>query len=412
MACLSQADERPLQAVDAAELEDHLRNQIDTLVESGLEHEEAFLVAIKRIGSQEAISREFAQEYSERLWKQLVNVEKGEETGAFGRAAWAALSMPVVAAIVTRLCLSYGLSLEGDAGASFMARNAALFVLPPLTAYFAWTRRVTLSTLPWLVIPFILAVIVINTYPFQAGGHTEILAALHLPIVLWSVVGFAYSGGHWRDHALRMDFVRFTGEWFIYFVLIALGGGVLMMFTMLIFSAINYDAEWLLEQWILPCGAAGAVVIAAWLVEAKQSVVENMAPVLTRLFTPLFTILLAFFLATMIWTSSSIDVERQLLIGFDLLLVLVLGLVLYAISARDKLAPAGMFDRIQFTLIVLALIVDVFALAAITMRISDFGVSPNKIAALGENLVLLVNLAGAGLLYSRFIKTRIAFPAP
>ena len=72
--------------------------------------------------------------------------------------------------------------------------------------------------------------------------------------------------------------------------------------------------------------------------EAKQSVIENMAPVLKRIFTPLFGLLLLAFLATMAWTGSPINVKREILIGFDLLAVVV-GLVLYAASARDPLAP-------------------------------------------------------------------------
>ena len=69
----------------------------------------------------------------------------------------------------------------------------------------------------------------------------------------------------------------------------------------------------------------GAVIVGSWLVEAKQSVIENMAPVLTRLFTPLFTVVLLAFLATMAWTGSPINVKREVLIGFDLLLVLVVA---------------------------------------------------------------------------------------
>src|SRR6185436_15972807 len=108
----------------------------------------------------------------------------------------------------------------------------------------------------------------------------------------------------------------------------------------------------------IPCGAAGAVIIGSWLVEAKQSVIENMAPVLTRLFTPLFTVLLLMFLATMAWTGSAIDVNREVLISFDLLLALVVGLVLYGVSARDPQAPPDLFDRLQLLLIVSALAVD------------------------------------------------------
>ncbi len=142
-----------------------------------------------------------------------------------------------------------------------------------------------------------------------------------------------------------MNFVRFSGEWFIYYALIAFGGGVLMAFTMFIFQAIGLDAEWLVQFWVMPCGIVGAVIVAAWLVEAKQSVIENMAPVLTMLFTPLFTLLLLAFLGTMAWTGSGIDVEREVLIGFDLMLVLVVGLLLYAISARDPQAEPGLLRR-------------------------------------------------------------------
>ena len=51
--------------------------------------------------------------------------------------------------------------------------------------------------------------------------------------------------------------------------------------------------------------ATGAVLVAAWLVEGKQSVIENMAPVLTRLYTPLFTAVLLVFVLAMIWTGTN-----------------------------------------------------------------------------------------------------------
>ena len=127
----------------------------------------------------------------------------------------------------------------------------------------------------------------------------------------------------------------------------AFGGVVLIVFTLGMFESIGLDVEWLAQTWLLPCGALGAVVVGSWLVEAKQSVIENMAPVLTRLFTPLFAVVLLAFLATMVWTGSAIDVEREVLIGFDLLLVLVLGLLLYAVSARDPQARPDAFDLLQ-----------------------------------------------------------------
>jgi len=133
--------------------------------------------------------------------------------------------------------------------------------------------------------------------------------------------------------------------------------------------------------------------------------------VLTRLFTPLFTILLLAFLVTMVWTGSPINVKREVLIGFDLLLAAVVGLVLYAASARDPQAPPDFFDRLQLLLVASALVVDAVALAAIAARISEFGFTPNRVAALGENIILLVNLVGTAWLYARFLRRRGAFDA-
>src|SRR5204863_1729577 len=131
-----------------------------------------------------------------------------------------------------------------------------------------------------------------------------------------------------------------------------LGGAVVTAFRFMMFSAIDMNPAWFVAGWLLPCGAAGAVIVGSWLVEAKQSVIENMAPVLTRVFTPLFTVLLLAFLATMAWTGSAIDVKREVLISFDLLLALVVGLVLYAVSARDPQGPPDLFDTLQLVLIV------------------------------------------------------------
>ena len=153
----------------------------------------------------------------------------------------------------------------------------------------------------------------------------------------------------------------------------------------------------------------GAVIVASWLVEAKKGVIENMAPVLTRLFTPLFTIVLLVFLAAMLWTGRPIDVERGVLISFDLLLALVVGLVLYAVSARDPDAPPDFFDGLQLLLVMAALAVDVLALAAVVSRISEYGFTPNRVAALGENLILLANLAGSAWFYARFLRGRGSF---
>ena len=397
---------------DVEELEGHLRDQVASLRDAGLSEDEAFLVAVKRIGSLDAVSREFAREHSERLWKQLVVSEAEPTLGAATTRteALVVIGLAIAAAATIKVAGLFGLELDGPAEGVF-ARNVSLFVLPYLAAYFAWKRRVDVGAAVRLALPFAAAAIFVNLVPFVARGQTEVLAALHLPIALWLVIGIAYAGGRWSTSSARMDFVRFSGELFIYYVLIALGGGVLTGFTVMMFDAIGVDAKWLAAGWLLPCGAMGAVLVASWLVEAKQSVIENMAPVLTRLFAPLFTAVLLVFAGTMIWTGNPIDVNRNVLIAFDLLLVLVVGLVLYSASARDPEAPPDLFDRLQLLLVVSALVVDVIALGAIAARISEFGFTPNRVAALGENLILLVNLAWTARVYTGFLRGGTPFAA-
>lgn len=401
-----------LHGSDVEELEGHLRDQLGALTEAGLAENEAFLVAVKRMGSLDALSREFARAHSERLWKQLVmSPDAADESANTTRAeTLVVLTLAVLAAVAIKVPTLFGLRLGGG-DEPFYARNTSLFVLPLLTVYFLWKRGASVVSGLWLALPFAAGAVFANVFPFRTGSHTEVLTALHLPIALWLVVGFAYVRNRWFAGEGRMNFVRFSGELAIYYMLIALGGGVLTGFTVMMFNAIKIDAEWLAQGWLIPCGAMGAVIIGSWLVEAKQSVIENMAPVLTRLFTPLFTLLLLVFLATMAWTGNPIHVEREVLIGFDLLLVLVVGLVLYAASARDPQAPPNFFDGLQLLLVVSALVVDGVALAAIAARISEFGFTPNRVAALGENLILLVNLAGSAWLYARFLRRQGSFAA-
>ncbi|NUR70922.1 MAG: hypothetical protein HOU81_08880 [Hamadaea sp.] len=400
---------RELSAADSDELEDHLRNSIDELTEAGLEPDEAFLIAVKRMGSLDEVSREFAREHSERLWKQLVLTGGGEpaKAGPVRKDLLIMIACAAVAAIGIKIPALFGLTFDNDLG--FYGRNFSLFALVPLAAYFIWRNQVRPAMIGVIAALFALGVIGANVYPLDNDADTTILTAIHLPIALWLVVGIAYASGEWRSDRRRMDFIRFTGEVAIYYVLIALGGGVLTAFTVGVFRAIGIDAEILVSQWVLPCGALAAVVVAAWLVGWKQSVIENMAPVLTRVFTPLFVVALLAFVGAVIWTGNGIDIERDVLILFDLVLVAVLGLLLYGISAREPAAPRGWFDWLQFALVVSALVIDVLVLLAVNSRIAEFGFSANKTAALGENLILLANLAWSAWLLAAFLWRRAPF---
>jgi hypothetical protein len=389
---------------DVDELEDHLRHQIAELNAAGLAADEAFLIAVKRLGDVDGLSREFAREHSGRLWKQLLRADEEPARTASGWLEAFVFAAAAAATIqVARLAAGFP-----DEEPTWFVRNLSLFVLPFLAGYLARRRQLDTWHLVLTAAPFVLAALVINVYPYDADSATEILVALHLPVVLWFAVAYPYVGGTIRSPERRMDFVRFTGEWFIYYVLIALGGGVFMALTAGILEPTGVDVDRIAE-WVLPSGAAGAVVVAAWLVESKQRVVENMAPVLTMLFTPLFAVMLAGAAVVYAVTGLGGAFDRELLSVFDALLLVVLALVLYGMSAREPSTSPTWMDGIQLVAVVSALVLDLMVLGAMIARIGELGFSPNRAAALGLNLVLLVNLAGAAWLSARFLTRRCGF---
>src|SRR5680860_512987 len=160
---------------DVEELETHLRDQVDELVAAGLSTEEAFLVAVGRMGSVDELSREFAREHSGRLWKQLVLSDDDLDGPKRAQTGWLpALAFAVAAALVVQIVrLIAGFPDEGESW--WLVRNASFFVWPFLAGYFAHRRRLDLKGWALTAAPFVLAAVVINLYSYRAESSTELL---------------------------------------------------------------------------------------------------------------------------------------------------------------------------------------------------------------------------------------------
>jgi hypothetical protein len=395
--------------VSIADTEESLREHVAVLKRVGLSDEEAFLVALRRMAASDDASREYARIHDRETLAQVDVPDAVGEPARRGVAAefWVMLACAIAAGVAVKIPALSGYLIGADGG--FFARNLSFFVLPFMALYFVWKRRASVKTAATVGAVFVAGALFANVYPFADGGSTEVLTAIHLPIALWLTVGIAYVAGEWRSHARRMEYVRFTGEWLVNYALIALGGGVLVAITIGVFEAIGVDASLFVEQWVLQCGAAGAVIVAAWLVDTRRNLVGGMAPMLARVFTPLFALMLVTLLAGVIGTRGVIDVQREVLLLFDVLLVVVLALLLYAISARDPLAKPGAVDWIQLVLVGCALAVDVFALVNIAGRLAEYGFSANRVAVIGLNVILLANLAWSAFLQAGVLRSRREF---
>lgn len=399
---------------DILEMESHLHDEIDELTQNGLTEEEAFLIGVKRLGNINQISREFEKVNAEGFWKQLLNdavdpaQKRRQRTNillviAFSLFAGTLLKIPEI------FGLPYFIISPTISPTMFYFKNISLFLFPFVALFFMINHLADRKWKIAMIGAFAIIGLIVNLYPASPPGDTFWLTAFHLPILLWMVTGLAYLGKDWKSSRRRMDFIRFSGETFIYGVLIFCGLMVFILFTQMLFSAIQVDLSWFIRKYLIVYGFSAVLMVSVYLVEAKKSVVENFTPILAKIFSPLFLVTMVAFLIGMAVLGKSPFLERDFLIGFDLMLVLVLALVLYVLSARGVHDKVNTFDYLNFALILAAVIIDLIALAAIIFRLSTYGITPNKLAALGENLILMINLGGLAWMYSRYFRKKIEF---
>ncbi len=141
--------------------------------------------------------------------------------------------------------------------------------------------------------------IVVAIYIAMLPSDTDsvIMALIHFPLIYWSYVGLAFMGDAWRDSESRIRFVRYSGELFILFSLFALGGMVLTGLTIGLFSLIGEDiGEWYFRN-VIVLGVAGVPAIATYVYDIVLARRINIASVLSRVFAPLFLVMVVTYLA-------------------------------------------------------------------------------------------------------------------
>ena len=386
-----------------------LKAETETLRAAGLAADEALLVAARRLAGSDPEVRAFAREHFAGLWDEPEPaLTDSDQRGTERRGFWVMAAFAVVAAVAIRLPEAFGFAVADAADANFYARNFSLLVLPALAGWFVWLKRPPYWAMAVIIAVFAVSAAIINAYRFDDDSSSFVLAALHLPVLLWLVVGLARTGERWRLPGPRMDYVRFTGEWITYGALIALAGAVFSALTVGAFVALDIDTRWMTE-WVMVAGSAGAVVVTAWLVEFWAGAVSRLASMLAYIFTPLFAAMLLMFLVAVPATGRSIEGDREALILFNVLLGFVVGLLLFCGAARRPSDRLGFFDGAAAVLASAGLLTGVLTLAAVIGRIADFGWSPNRAAIAGINAIFLVNLAGSVWLYVSLWRRRRPF---
>lgn len=234
-----------------------------------------------------------------------------------------------------------------------------------------------------------------------------LMSLVHLPIIWWIFLGIVFTAPSWRETESRIDFLRYNGELLILGSLVALGGIVLSWLTVALFQLVVDGAEeWYFEN-IGFLGLTAIPVAATYLYDNVFNRHTGIASVLARVFSPLFLVMTCAYLIVAFIGGRNPFLDRSFLITVNGLLLVVLGMVVLSAAERGDDSKVGWVDYVQVALLAVTFLIDVTALSAIVFRLSNYGLTPNRVVVLGMNIVILFHLVSVFRAYVRFARGSI-----
>lgn len=345
-------------------------------------------------GNKSTFKREFNALYPEiggnetaRVWYERLNYEDEE-------ISWGTrneLSFVVFAALLAGLVAKIP-TLAGISEENFFSRNISFIVFPFLAAYFSWKQKLDVRKILPIGGAFFVALLYINLLPNENESHTFILAAIHLPLFLWAILGFSFLGEGLKDYQKRLDYLRYNGDLIVMTTLILISGMILTGISVGLFNLINVNIEKVFGEYIVVWGLAAAPIVATYLVQTNPQLVNKVSPVIAKVFTPLVLITLVIYLIAIIYSGQDPYTDRDFLIVFNIMLIGVMAIILFSIIETEEDVESP-FPHIMLTALSgVTIIVNGIALSAILFRIAEWGITPNRMAVLGGNLLMLSNL--------------------
>ncbi len=281
------------------------------------------------------------------------------------------------------------LGLEYDV---YLSKNIGFIVFPILSLYFIWKQKLAMTSFILPMVLFIGSAIFINSLPYNEQSSTFILSLIHLPIFLWSILGYAFVGGDIQNSQKKIAFLKFNGNFIVMTALIFISGVLFTGITIALFELLKIDIKQFYFEQIAIWALAAIPMLSTYLVQNNPQLVNKISPTIARIFTPLVFITLLVFLVALIYTGKNIYNDRNFLLLFNALLIGVMAIILFSLTEASKNASSKTNLIILFGLSLLTIIANAIALSAIAFRLSEFGISPNRLAVLGANLLMFVHL--------------------
>lgn len=321
------------------------------------------------------------------FWNERLNYESDEINWGTGRELLFVIIASLVAGFIAKIPAMYQVSQE-----FFYPRNIGFIFLPLLTAYFAWKNNLQPKQLAVICGLMLISLVYINVLPATTESDTLILACIHLPLLLWVLLGAAFVGNNLADYSKRLEFLRYNGDLIVMTTLILIAGGIMTGLTIGLFSLIGFQIEQFYFEYVGVLGLAAAPIVGTYLTQTNPQLVHKVSPVIAKIFSPLVLIMLFIYLFAIIFSGKDPYNDREFLIIFNLLLIGVMAIIFFSVAENSKTTGNTTANWVLFLLSAVTIVVNGIALSAILFRIAEWGITPNRLAVLGSNLLMLLNL--------------------
>jgi len=210
---------------------------------------------------------------------------------------------------------------------------------------------------------------------------------------MWSIFGLVYIDFNLNDKIKRIEFIRFNGDLAILMATIGIAGGILTGITIGLFDAISINIENFYMKNVAIVGAVSVPIVATYITKNYAVLTNKIAPIIANIFSPLVLLTAIIFLVALAISGKNPYSDREFLLMFNLMLLGVMAVIIFSISETSTTRKQKFSEMILFILSIIKVIIELIALSAIFYRLGTFGITPNRLAVLGSNILILGNLA-------------------
>ena len=229
-----------------------------------------------------------------------------------------------------------------------------------------------------------------NLIPGGDNSDTFFLSSTHSLFFLLSICGLAFIGGIRGNNNKRVDFLHYCGDLIIMSGLLLISGGLFTAITIGLFQLIGFHIQDFYFENVVVWGLPAIPLVASYLIFNNEDLVSKISPIIAKIFTPFVFLILFIFSFTIIFSDKNILVDRELLLMFNIIIIAVLALILFSLS---HISSSNKFQFVLLFCLSLVSITDnLIVLFAISSRLLEFGITPNRLALTGLNLLVSFHL--------------------